>query len=206
MLNNNWNETWGKAAEHLSSGLLVFFPTDTIYGIAATVDSCGAQALTNIKKRSKEKRFVILCGNYKQLLIVLDKHKISIGQLTKKIILELSPGKITYIFNRSDEYSVAIRIPKLPPLQHLLFETGPLLVTSANISGKMPMQYNEIMKKWGNKFLIIPPDEIYHKSELPSAIIKIDEKEKNIFIYRSSDDDALLQVTNVAEKYSFVIK
>lgn len=125
----------------LSQDGTVAFPTDTVYGLAANPYSVTAiQKLFQIKDREKEKSIAVLLGNIKQL------NKVT--QNPSKSAIELAqahwPGALTLVIPRHtdmpDELSplptLGVRIPDHPVALALLQASGPLAVTSANISGQ----------------------------------------------------------------------
>jgi L-threonylcarbamoyladenylate synthase len=129
------------AQDVLRHGGLVAFPTDTVYGLAVlplkneTVDR-----LYIVKGRSHQKAIAILIGKPDDL----DGISLSPGEIAHKLARAFWPGPITLIVPRhpdlpasiSNQPTVGVRIPNHPVALTLLQMTGPLAVTSANLSGR----------------------------------------------------------------------
>ena len=122
----------------LKSGAVGVIPTDTVYGLVArAADEIAVSRLYELKKRS-HKPGTIIAANREQLELLGLKHRYL------KAVEQFWPGAVSIIIPVSDpqlsylhqgKLSLAVRIPKLPELQTLLIETGPLLTSSANTPG-----------------------------------------------------------------------
>jgi L-threonylcarbamoyladenylate synthase len=122
------------AAEILRAGGLVAFPTDTVYGVACVAsrpDRLGA--LFELKQRPVDKQIPMLVAGVQQLSAddwVVDERAVALarrfwpGPLT--IVLPAATGGPTQAF-RAPDHAVA---------QALIAASGPLLATSANVSGQ----------------------------------------------------------------------
>lgn len=119
----------------------VAFPTDTVYGLAADAYSAPAiQKLFRIKDREQEKSIAVLLGNIKQL----DKVTYNPSAAAMRLAQAHWPGALTLVLPRHpdlpDELSpfptLGVRIPDHPVALALLQASGPLAVTSANLSGQ----------------------------------------------------------------------
>lgn len=131
------------AAEHaLSAGALVVFPTDTVYGVAASPHVSGAtDRLFTAKRRPRGLTLPILAAAVEDAadVAVFDARAWTLGG-------HFWPGGLTMILPRAqrandwdlgDEHeTVGVRIPDHPVALGLLARTGPLAVTSANRSGE----------------------------------------------------------------------
>lgn len=119
----------------LSDGVVVL-PTDTIYGLATTISN--VDKLFEMKNRDN-KPIAILVADMSELPSIIE-----LDATTTKLFENYTPGAITIVGKKlsgiSDEVTcgldtIGIRIPDFEPLLHLLRLTGPLCVTSANMSG-----------------------------------------------------------------------
>jgi len=117
----------------LNNGGIALVPTDTVYGIAASIKfSDSIERIYKIKKRQKEKPLPILIASWQ------DASKIA-GRVTQRIRLwmkEYWPGPITFILHDRAGKKVGLRVPDMPVTLKILKNCGPLATTSANISGK----------------------------------------------------------------------
>lgn len=126
----------------LGSGGVAVLPTDTVYGLAASVaNQAAVTRLYKIKKR-EGKPGTLIAADVEQLVALgLDK-----VQLTK--VEHLWPGPVSVVLPVGEalEYihaglnSLAVRIPADSQLRQLLRNTGILLTSSANISGYQPAE------------------------------------------------------------------
>ena len=129
-----------KVVSSLNNDEVVSFPTETVYGIGVRYGSHKAlDRLMEAKNRDYSKAITLMLNNKKDIetyAYINDQHL--------KIINKFMPGKITLILKRResvDPYmtngldTIGIRIPDSDYVLDLIDRAGPLLVTSANISG-----------------------------------------------------------------------
>lgn len=146
---------------------VLIFPTDTVYGIGTPIfDFDGINKIYEIKNRTKDKPLACLCANINQI------DEIAWVDLNaKKLISKFLPGALTVILKSKKEVldkigyeTIGIRIPNHKLALEILLENGPMLTTSVNDSGSIPLnEYDEIVKKYNSLV-----DFIY-KSDLPSS-------------------------------------
>ena len=119
----------------------VAFPTDTVYGLAADAYSSPAiQKLFQIKDRGQEKSIAVLLGSSEQL----DKVTLDPNQAAMALAHAHWPGALTLVVPRHPDLpadlsplpTLGVRIPDHPVALALLQASGPLAVTSANLSGQ----------------------------------------------------------------------
>lgn len=129
------------ALDVLSGGGLVAFPTDTVYGLGAMAfDANAVSKIYMAKGRGQEKAIPILISDVDQI------HRVSSGvnDYAVKLGKKFWPGPLTIVVPRhptipdvvSPLKTVGVRIPNLNVTRELLRLTGPLAVTSANMSGQ----------------------------------------------------------------------
>lgn len=141
--NNHWfiiRET----IKVLSSGGLVVFPSDTVYGLL--VDATNKKAvdkLIALKDRPFGKAISVFVDGW----TMLDK-QVEVLSSQKQILHEILPGAFTVILPskhqvnsrlESENQTLGIRFVKYPLINKLVKAFGkPLTATSANLSGKQP--------------------------------------------------------------------
>lgn len=129
------------AADVLQNGGVVAFPTDTVYGLAAypsTEDNI--ERLYIIKGRNYLKAIAILIAKIEDFSRVAA----NLTPTALKLANAFWPGPLTLIVPRhknlprniSNTNTIGVRVPDHPVALSLLRLTGPLAVTSANISGQ----------------------------------------------------------------------
>ena len=125
----------------LNHGGLVVFPTDTVYGLAALpFQAQFIERLYVVKGRSSAKAIGILLGDQAQL------SQVTSGMNTMAACLAEAfwPGSLTLVVSRhpnlpqllSPDETIGVRMPDHPFALALLRQSGPLAVTSANLSGR----------------------------------------------------------------------
>jgi L-threonylcarbamoyladenylate synthase len=125
----------------LGQGDLVAFPTDTVYGLGAALFNHQAiDRLYVVKGRDIAKAIAVLVGDetaLEQVAGVLSGFAASLAR-------RFWPGPLTLVVaahpalpaNLSPLPTVGVRMPDHPLALALLRRTGPLAVTSANLSGE----------------------------------------------------------------------
>jgi len=124
----------------LESGLPVIFPTDTLPAIGCLPKF--SKVIYESKKRDRNKPLILMGSEHKQLIDYVHE---SAKEDFKNIASKYWPGALTIVIPSSEkqtailtsnDLSIGLRIPNSHVAQSLLEETGPLLTSSANISGR----------------------------------------------------------------------
>lgn len=129
------------ARRAIGSGELVVIPTDTVYGVAADAFSPAAvQRLLDAKGRERTSPPPVLVPG----IPTLDALAVEVPEAVRKLVAEFWPGGLTVILRAQPSLqwdlgetrgTVALRMPDQRIALELLSETGPLAVSSANLSG-----------------------------------------------------------------------
>jgi tRNA threonylcarbamoyl adenosine modification protein (Sua5/YciO/YrdC/YwlC family) len=124
----------------LRMGKLVVIPTDTVYGVAAPLEDASIAKIFELKGRPGEKPLPVLGANFADLESIA-----AFNDHARRLAERFWPGPLTMILRRAPGFdvdlggtnvtTVGVRVPKEPRAIELLKRTGPLAVTSANISG-----------------------------------------------------------------------
>lgn len=133
------------AAERaIAAGDLVVLPTDTVYGIAA--DAFSPNAVTRLlaaKRRGRDMPVPVLVGSWNTLDGLTDH----VSSEADALRCAFWPGGLTLVVRHAlalawdlgdADGTVAVRMPLHPVAIELLQRTGPLAVSSANVSGHAP--------------------------------------------------------------------
>jgi L-threonylcarbamoyladenylate synthase len=125
-------------------GALVVLPTDTVYGIGADAFRPSAvQSLLATKGRGTDMPPPVLVGSVRAAGALVE----DLGPYGQELIDEFWPGGLTIVCRASrslkwdlgeSKGTVAVRMPQHPVALELLAETGPMAVSSANLTGKPP--------------------------------------------------------------------
>jgi L-threonylcarbamoyladenylate synthase len=160
------------------AGRVIIFPTDTVYGIGTKIrDLDGIERIYQIKHRPKEKPLVCLCASLEQI-----KEIAEVDMVSEKLIQKFLPGGFTLILKSKDEIknligypTIEVRIPKHERAIKILEENGPMLTTSVNESGSVPLnEYDEIVKEYAGLV-----DKIYNTTtesmNKPSTVVLVSD-------------------------------
>jgi L-threonylcarbamoyladenylate synthase len=169
-----------KAVKHavdvFECGGLVAFPTDTVYGLAAPVFNVDSiERLYIVKGRNHSKAIALLIGNIDQLKSIADM----ITRIAWNLASAFWPGPLTLVLKRhrnipeilSPQKTIGVRIPDHPDALSLINQTGPLAVTSANLSGRQsPITAEEVKSQLNQKIHLIIDGGIT-PGGIPSTVI-----------------------------------
>ena len=127
------------ALKTLKSGLPIIFPTDTIPAIGCLPKF--SNIIYKFKKRDENKPLILMGSEQKQIIDYVHE---SAKKDYQNIAANYWPGALTIVIPSSEkqtlnltskDLTIGLRIPNSPMAQSLIKETGPLLTSSANISG-----------------------------------------------------------------------
>ena len=129
--------------EDLKQGNVVAIPTDTVYGVAAIINDQALVKLFELKQR-ENKPIAVLAYNLEQIKSVVNDISFEVATLVDQFL----PGPLTLVLEKKEGLSdiltqglstVGVRIPNDSVTLQVLKEVGPLAVTSANLSGEVPI-------------------------------------------------------------------
>jgi tRNA threonylcarbamoyl adenosine modification protein (Sua5/YciO/YrdC/YwlC family) len=166
------------AAERaVAVGDLVVLPTDTVYGIGADAFSPDAVArLLAAKHRGRDMPVPVLIGSWSTLDGLVDH----VSPAADALRSAFWPGGLTMVVRHAlalawdlgdADGTVAVRMPLHPVAIELLQRTGPMAVSSANVSGRAPAaDAHEALEQLGDDVSVyldagVSPDP------LPSTIV-----------------------------------
>lgn len=139
-------------------GELIVLPTDTVYGVGCDAFTPAAvQALLDAKGRGRDMPPPVLVGSVRAATALVE----DLGLYGQDLIDEFWPGPLTLVCRANRNLSwdlgdtkgtVAVRMPLHDLALELLKETGPLAVSSANLSGRPPARsVEEAERQLGEK-------------------------------------------------------
>lgn len=130
------------ARQAIARGQLVVIPTDTVYGVAADAFSPAAVSLLlEAKGRGRQSPPPVLMPSAQTLAGLAD----NVPEKVQALADQFWPGGLTIVLDAQPSLrwdlgdghgTVAVRVPAHPVALELLAETGPLAVSSANLTGK----------------------------------------------------------------------
>lgn len=130
-----------KAIACIKNEEVVGIPTETVYGIGVDpLSQAAVDKIFNLKEREENKPLSILVHSFHDLI------KLKIISKVPEIVELYWPGPLTIIVESELNFadgvgtknpnSIGVRVPDNELTLELLKKTGPLAVTSANISGQ----------------------------------------------------------------------
>ena len=127
------------AFKTLKSGLPIIFPTDTLPAIGCLPKF--SNVIYKFKKRERDKPLILMGSEHEQLIDYVHE---SAKKDYENIASKYWPGALTMVIPASEkqtkiltsnDLTLGLRIPNSYMAQSLMRDTGPLLTSSANISG-----------------------------------------------------------------------
>ncbi|SHH30421.1 L-threonylcarbamoyladenylate synthase [Thermosipho atlanticus] len=127
--------------EIIKKGGLVAFPTETVYGLGASVFN--AHAVSNIYKvkgRASDNPLIVHVSDFNSVSDIA-----ILPEKFEKVVKKLTPGPITFVLKKKEGIpdvvtaglnTVGVRIPAHPVARKLCELAGPIAAPSANLSGK----------------------------------------------------------------------
>ena len=133
-----------QAADAVRRGELVVLPTDTVYGLGADAFSHEAVGgLLAAKGRGRDMPVPVLVGSPR----TLDGIATALSPTARELVQAFWPGGLTLVARVQPSLqwdlgdtggTVAVRMPLHPVAIELLQVTGPMAVSSANVTGRPP--------------------------------------------------------------------
>jgi tRNA threonylcarbamoyl adenosine modification protein (Sua5/YciO/YrdC/YwlC family) len=129
------------ARQAIGRGDLVVLPTDTVYGIAADAfNPVAVQKLLDAKGRGRQSPPPVLVAGIDTMTALAEQ----VSPEMEKLAEAFWPGGLTIVAARSTlawdlgetNGTVALRMPDHDLVREFLSETGPLAVSSANLTGE----------------------------------------------------------------------
>lgn len=137
-----WGPSLDEAVNVLARGGLVVLPTDTVYGIGADAFAPAAvAALLAAKGRGRQMPPPVLVADTRTIDGLCD----DVPEAARALVGAFWPGGLTVILRAQPSLAwdlgetkgtVAVRMPDHPAALALLRRTGPLAVSSANLTGR----------------------------------------------------------------------
>lgn len=169
-----------EAAALLKKGEIVAFPTETVYGLGASLfDLCAIEKIYVAKGRPKVKPLTAHIATLSQVKEIA----IDIPDAFYLLANAFFPGPLTIILKKhphvpncatAGSNTIGIRFPDHPIAQHLIQEVGsPLVAPSANLSGCLsPVTADEVLRDLNGKIAAVVDGGICPLG-IPSTIVDL---------------------------------
>lgn len=140
-LSHDQDNALADAVQAVRDGLCIVLPTDTVYGIGANAfDDDAVQRLLDAKERGRDMPPPVLIAEPSMVRAIADE----VPAAANAVARAFWPGALTLILKAQPKSgmnlgetagTVAVRVPDHDQVRELLRRTGPLAVSSANVSG-----------------------------------------------------------------------
>jgi len=185
----NFAQSVAHAAEVLSKGGVVLYPTDTLYGLGADAFSDSAfQRVCMIKDRDERRPIHAVFAD-----LAMASTYAEVTPMGEKLASTFLPGPLTLVFKKKPPYttgighnlpSIGVRIPKHEFCLALAGAFGkPYTTTSANRSGAEPLAtLAEVIDQLGDKtaYIDLAIDGGPVSPYLRSTVVDVREREPHI--------------------------
>jgi tRNA threonylcarbamoyl adenosine modification protein (Sua5/YciO/YrdC/YwlC family) len=181
-----------RAVQMLAEGGLVAFPTETVYGIAASaLDECTVVRMIEVKGRSKNKPLTLAIKSAEEAFDYVP----DMCPLAARLARRCWPGPVTLVIDDahpeslvrrlpplvqkavSPENCIGLRVPGHPVILDVMrMLAGPLTLSSANCSGKPEaVTAAEVLENLGNQLDLVLDDGRCRFGQ-PSSVVRVQGK------------------------------
>ncbi|NQY41922.1 MAG: threonylcarbamoyl-AMP synthase [Legionellales bacterium] len=180
-ISDGYIELISSSVQVLKDGSLIIYPTESVFGLGCDpFNKTAVASLLQLKKRSQSQGLILIASNWLQVENLIKP--ISKEQYAK--VIASWPGNVTWVFSKSSIVpdwisgiydTIAIRVPDHEIARKICEQfDGPIVSTSANISGEGPCKsLDEVYKKFSLEDIgYVLPFEIGNY-QYPSTIIDL---------------------------------
>jgi L-threonylcarbamoyladenylate synthase len=163
----------GQAADVISRGGVVAYPTEAVYGLGCDpLNEKAIRRLLQIKRRPVGKGLILIAARFSQLEGFIDP----LPESTRTVLFESWPGPVTWLVPakggvpitvRGDHKTLAVRVTAHPVACALCERLNQALIsTSANVSGAQPARSSaQVLRMFGNQIDYILEGPVDMKAE-----------------------------------------
>jgi len=196
-------EAIAEAVAAVKSGRLVVMPTDTVYGIGADAfDSRAVAALLAAKGRGRDMPVGVLVGSWH----TIEGLVYAVSDSARELIRAFWPGALSLVVSQAPSLqwdlgdargTVMLRMPLQPVAIELLRLTGPMAVSSANVSGQPPATTAEEARRQLGEQVDVYLDGGVASQQAASTILDLTTAEPRILRQGPITADAIAAVLGV---------
>ena len=169
-----------EAAEAVLRGGVIAFPTDTLYGLGCSLfDVSAVEMVARLKRRDPSLAVISLIPEGRQVYGLARE----VNEVAEALMLRFWPGPLSLIFLaaaivparvRGAGGTVALRCPRDTLCERLLDRIGgPVVSSSANLSGQRPAQTaEEVVRIFGNQLDLVIDGGPRHGGQ-PSTLVDV---------------------------------
>jgi tRNA threonylcarbamoyl adenosine modification protein (Sua5/YciO/YrdC/YwlC family) len=190
-----------EAAGLLNAGGVVAVPTDTVYGLAASLESADAIAqIFSMKRRPSAVALPVLVD----ATLSIDRLGVTWQLIARKLSDAFWPGALTIVMDvphglarrvGNDVDTVGFRLPDDELLLEVLRQTGPLVVSSANEHGESPCHnVKEVLAVFGESETLKAVLDGGERGGDVSTVVQVHESEWQILRHGAVNADEVARV------------
>ncbi len=200
-----------RSVQALSEGNLVVFPTETVYGVAASaLNPVGVQRLLDIKSRSADHPLTLSIHNTEHAWDYVP----NVSPLGERMARRCWPGPVTLVMNDNHPDSLVRQLPEVTrnavcpqntigmriPAHQVMLDvldllTGPILMSSANRAGEPPATTAEqSIDALGDTVEIVVNDGPCRFGQ-PSSVVRIDGAKLQVLRAGAVNEDTLRRLS-----------
>jgi L-threonylcarbamoyladenylate synthase len=169
-----------EAAEAILRGGVISFPTDTFYGLGCSLmDPAAVDMLYRLKRRPQNLAVISLISDPAEV----EALAADIPDVASTLMRRFWPGPLSIVFRasivvpaacRGPKETIALRYPDHPLSLALVRSLGgPLVASSANLSGQPPAKSaEEVIRAFGNQLDLVL-DGGPSQAQVPSTLIDV---------------------------------
>jgi len=185
-----------RSVQALAEGKLVGFPTETVYGLAASaLDAAAVRRLAKVKQRGAQHPLALAVKSADEALDYVPE----ISPLGRRLARRCWPGPVTLVLgdNHPDSLiqrlptevralvvpqdTVGLRVPAHPLILDVLqLMAGPLALTSANRSGQPDAVTAEEVVDYVGDAVDLVLDDGRSQFAQPSSVIRVNDRHVNV--------------------------
>jgi L-threonylcarbamoyladenylate synthase len=185
----------------LNAGGVVALPTDTVYGLAASLESVDAIAqLFSMKRRPSAVALPVLVDS----ILSIERLGVTWPADARKLSDAFWPGALTIVVDvppelarrvGSDVDTVGFRLPDDELLREVLTQTGPLAVSSANEHAEPPCQsVAEVLAVFGESETLAAVLDGGERTGGVSTVVRVHDNEWQILRHGVVNADDVTRV------------
>lgn len=135
------------------AGNVVSFPTDTVPALAVKPEN--SALIFTLKQREAKKPLILMAASFAELLPFVEGSSQEMA-IWREMAQTYLPGPLTMVLPVAETILppinpghtlLGVRVPNCAIAQDILAQTGPLVTTSANLSGKPPLETREAINQ-----------------------------------------------------------
>jgi len=186
---DDWRDVVHRAVQALVEGRVVAFPTETVYGLAASaLDESAVERLAALKGRGEHQPFTLAIRGAEEAR----DYSPTMGPMADRLARRCWPGPITLVLDASHpeslvrqlpaavrhrvapEKTVGLRVPGHDAVLDVLrMLAGPLVLTSANRTGQpAAVDAKEVIEALGDGVELVLDDGPSHFRQ-PSTVVRV---------------------------------